>query len=190
MPQATSIRLGGVIDGLGNPQTFFAVGQPFAEGAHLSATPGQDVTRRHRGQPRQAKALPPQRPVKGHQVLPQQVDGLRIVPQTKINSAQEEARHDLERRIPQGAGQGEGALAHLDGAWRVTGSTKTFGHVGRHPAQPVLVAEGLGEPLRLVQTREDAAMLELRHERIPQTKTEINGLLVALTTLGEMLQGH
>ena len=31
----------GVIDGFGNPEACFAVGQPFGEGAHLSETPGQ-----------------------------------------------------------------------------------------------------------------------------------------------------
>jgi hypothetical protein len=48
----------GVIDGLGKPETFFAVGQPFGEGAQLGETAGQQVTRRHRGQPREAEALP------------------------------------------------------------------------------------------------------------------------------------
>jgi hypothetical protein len=37
----------GVIDGLGNPEAFFAAGQPFGEGAHLGETPGQHVTRGH-----------------------------------------------------------------------------------------------------------------------------------------------
>ena len=114
----------GVIDGLGNPEAFFAVGQPFGERAHLGETPGQYVTRDHRGQPRQAEALLEQRPVEGHQVLPQEVDGLRIVTQSIVHPAQEEVRHDLECRIPQGPGQGEGALAHLDGALRVACATK------------------------------------------------------------------
>ena len=92
------------------------------------------VTRRHRGQPRQAEVLPEQRPVEGHQVLPQEVDGLRIVTQTMVHPAQEEVRHDLECRIPQGPGQGEGALADLDGALQVACGPKTIGHIGSTPA--------------------------------------------------------
>ena len=124
----------GVIDGFGNPEAFFAVGQPFGEGAQLGETPGQCVTRHHRGQPRQAEAFPEQRPFEGHQVLPQEVDGLRIVTQTIVHPAQEEVRHDLEGRIPQGPGQGEGALAHLDGALQVACGPTNSGHIGRTPA--------------------------------------------------------
>jgi hypothetical protein len=46
-----------VIDSLGNAEAFFAVGQPFGEGAHLGETPGQHVTRQHGGQPREAEVL-------------------------------------------------------------------------------------------------------------------------------------
>ena len=78
--------------------------------------------------------LPEQRPFEGHHVLPQEVDGLRIVTQTIIHLAQEEARHDLECRIPQGPGQGEGALANLDGALQVACGLKRSGHIGSPPA--------------------------------------------------------
>ena len=122
------------MDGIGNPEALFAVGQPFAERAYLGETPGQHGTRPHRGQPRQAEVLPEQRPVEGHHVLPQEVDGLRIVTQTIIHLAQEEVRHDLEGRISQGPGQGEGALASRDGAWQVACGLKTSGHIGSPPA--------------------------------------------------------
>ena len=149
-----------------------------------------DVTRRHRGQPRQAKAFLEQRPFEGHQVLPQEVDGLRIVPQTIVRPAQEEVRHDLEGRIPQGPGQGEGALANFDGALQVACPHKLGGHIGRNPAQPVWVAHGLREPLRLAQIREDAVILAQRPEGITQAKADVNGLLVARATLREMRHGH
>ena len=109
----------GVIDGLSKPEAFFAVGQPFGEDTHLGETPGQQVTRTHRGQPRQAKALPRLRPVEGRQVLAQEVDGLRIVTQSMIRPAQEEVQHDLECGIPQGPGQSEGMLADFGGVLRV-----------------------------------------------------------------------
>jgi hypothetical protein len=48
----------GVIDGRGNPETFFAAGQPFGEGAQFGKTLGHYVTRRHRGQLRETAALP------------------------------------------------------------------------------------------------------------------------------------
>ena len=71
----------GMIDGLGNPETFFAVSEPFGEGARISETPGQQVTRQHRGQRRETETLLEQCPFEGHQVLPQEVYGLRIVSQ-------------------------------------------------------------------------------------------------------------
>jgi hypothetical protein len=54
----------------------------------------------------------------------------------------------------------------------------------------VLVAQGLGEPLRLAQIREDATMLEPLPEGMAQAKVDIDRLLVARAPLGEMLQGH
>ena len=48
----------------------------------------------------------------------------------------------------------------------------------------MLVAQGLGEPLRLAQIREDAAMLEPLPEGITQAKADINRLLVALAPSG------
>jgi hypothetical protein len=148
-----------VIDGLSKPEAVFAVGQPLGERAYFGETPGQYLTRHHRGQPRQAKALPEQRPFEGCHILPQEVDGLRIVPQTIIRSTQEEMQHGLECRIPEGSGQGEGALADFDGALRVACARKLVSHIGSNPAQPVLVAQGLGEHLSLAQIREDTVML-------------------------------
>jgi hypothetical protein len=126
-------QAGRVIDGLGNSETFFAMGQPLGEGAQLSETHGQQGTRRHRGQTRQAEMLPEQCPFERHQVLPQEVYGLRIVTQSLVYPAQEEGRHDLECRISQGLSQGEGALPHLDGAWQVACGPKTIGHIGSTP---------------------------------------------------------
>src|SRR4029450_366677 len=50
----------GVIESLGNPETLFAVGQPFTERAQLGKTPGQPGMRHDRGRRRQAETLPEQ----------------------------------------------------------------------------------------------------------------------------------
>jgi len=54
----------------------------------------------------------------------------------------------------------------------------------------VLVAQGLGEPLRLAQVREDTVILEPLPESMAQAKADVDGLLVARAPLGEMLNGH
>jgi hypothetical protein len=57
--------------------------------------------------------------------------------------------HGLECGIPQGLSQGEGALASLEGALRVACAPQTIGHTGRHPAQSVLITQGLVEHVSL-----------------------------------------
>ena len=54
----------------------------------------------------------------------------------------------------------------------------------------MLVAQGLGEPLRLAQVREDAVILQPLPESMAQAKADIDRLLVARATLGEMLHGY
>src|SRR5262245_28967942 len=107
-----------------------------------------------------------------------------------VYPAQVEVQHDLECDIPQGLGQGEGALANLDGALRVACGEKLVGHIGSNPAQPVLVAQGLGESVSLLQIREGAVELSQLPEGRTQAKADVDGLLVTLAPLGEMLQGH
>jgi hypothetical protein len=109
-----------------------------------------------------------QGPFEGHQILSQEIDGPRIVTHSRVRPAQEEVCHDLECRIPQGPSQGQGELTHLDGTWRVACDPKTIGQIGRHPAQPALVAQGLGERLRLAQIREHAFTLSPLIEGIAQ----------------------
>ena len=53
----------------------------------------------------------------------------------------------------------------------------------------ILVAQGLGEPLRLAQIREDAITLSPLIEGMAQAKADIDGLLVTFATLGEVRQG-
>src|SRR5262249_54011867 len=96
----------------------------------------------------------------------------------------------LECHIPQGPGQGEGALAHLDGAWQVACTRTLVAHMSSNPAQPVRVAQGLGEPLCLAQIREDTATIEALPESPTQAQADVNRLLVVHAPLGEMLQGH
>ena len=64
----------------------------------------------------------------------------------------------------------------------------THGH--RDPPQPAWVVQRLGEGLSLAQNITHPHEFSQRKERRAQVEPQIDGLLVRVTTLGEMLQGQ
>ena len=70
------------VDGFGNPETFFAVGQPSAKApssARHRAEKHASITEGRHDKPKRPGACP----VEGDHVLPQEVDGLWIVTRTR-----------------------------------------------------------------------------------------------------------
>src|SRR5215211_6497906 len=79
-----------------------------------------------------------------------------IVPQVTVNMPQVVLRHDRETDISQGSGNRQSALARRKGAvWGVACLCKIGKQRGRHPSQPVLIAQGFDEGCGVLQADED-----------------------------------
>src|SRR5262249_54867305 len=89
----------------------------------------------------------------GLDVLPQIGYHLSIVARREVGVTQEEGRDHLEREVPAGRGEREGALAILQRTALVVRleGAEIAGHIGRDPAQPAWIVQGCGKGLGLTQ---------------------------------------
>ena len=105
----------GLLDRLGDLDGFFPTGQPLAKGAQFGQAPVKIGPTEHEGQARLAEALVAPRALERLDVAPVVLGRLLIMAQGEVGETQEERRHHLQRKIPAGRGDGEGALAGLNG---------------------------------------------------------------------------
>jgi hypothetical protein len=112
-----------------------------------------------------------------------------IVAAGPVGQAQIESRLHLQGEVLERAGDGEGALARLDGAVRVAQQPGMAAQIGEDQPQPPLVPESAGETLRFLQVRVRPLRLSKRQERVAQVEAKIDGLCHRVPALGEVPQG-
>src|SRR5262249_36521665 len=135
----------GVCGSLGDPHPFLSKLSPLSESAALGKTVDEVTAREHRGETGQTKALLEQRIVETHHVLAVALRRLAIVSQTEVGKSQLVLRHSREANIPQGSGNGQCALATLNGMVILAYRCKTGDQISCDPPQPVVVTQGLGQ---------------------------------------------
>src|SRR5262249_54991905 len=96
----------GVINRLGNPDTFICKGYAFGELAHLRQAVDQPLIGANGGNHRPAEALISEIVWEECDDLPEKLYGLRIVAQGAMCFAQDEIRCELEEHIAEVAGDG------------------------------------------------------------------------------------
>src|SRR2546422_9667231 len=72
----------------------------------------------------------------------------------------------LETRVPERAGDREGALAGLDGSATVSGQEEAIRAVDEHPPQALVVADTLRRRFRLAQMIQNPPVVPERHARL------------------------
>src|SRR5262245_9034650 len=107
----------------------------------------------------------------------EELDCPTIVAQGPVGEGEAVSRLDLEREVSQGAGDGEGSLARVDGTGRVAHRQSISALVDRDPSQPPCVFQRTGEALGFLQTRIHPCALSERVERVAQVEAEIDGLV-------------
>ena len=89
-----------------------------------------------------------------------------------------------------GRGQGEGALARRNGTLVVTHRRERIAQIVRDQAEPMGIAQRLGEGLGGTDVVEHARVFPEWQQRTAQVEADIDGLLVPGAALRELLQGH
>src|SRR5919199_5124969 len=95
---------------------------------------------------------------------------------------------NLERKICERVGDGERALAGLQGALVVAHQPEVVGPIGAYPSQPMLVVQRLGERFGFSEVLPDPLEIAKRIERVASVGPKIDGLLARLAALREMSQ--
>ena len=185
IPQHTAA---GVLDGLGQLESFGAHGGALGERADLSQAQDQKDPRVHGRQPHQAKALPAQLACERRDTPSVVRDGLLVIAQGVGERAQVVEGPDLQDPIPQGLGQGP--LTGRQGLLRIAQPHEQRGQMGGGPPEPSPVPQGLGEGFGLAQVGENASKVAKHNEGRAQVEPDIDGLLVRVVTVGQMPQGQ
>ena len=134
---------------LGDLDRLFPADHALGKFSELGKAPVKIGTREDGRQAGLAKAFVQPLACEGLDVLPVVVDRLPIVAQGEVGEAQEEGRHHLEGKILAGHGNGERALAGLDGAVLVTRAAEVGAQIGGDPAQSAVDRPGTRRAFRL-----------------------------------------
>src|SRR5947208_1746707 len=80
------------------------------------------------------------------------------------------------------------ALRRFDSLLGFACPPEALGHVGRHLAEPLLVTQRDGHPLRFFERGEHPADLAQRDERAVKVKAQVHRLLAPRAALGKVLE--
>src|SRR5262245_47249464 len=106
-----------------------------------------------------------------------------------VDMTQAGMRLRQEGEVPKRVGKGKGTLAGCESAVIVTHRHQRVGHPGGDPSQPRLVANGCSKRFRFAQVNEGLSVLSERKEGIVEVEPQIDGLLLCLAPVREILEG-
>ena len=141
----------GMIAGLGNPEPFFGHGEPLRERTTFGVAEAQPGPRDCRDAAIGAKAFGEQLSLEERHIPPKTLDGPWIVSRVIIRLPQGALCTDLEAHMPKRGGQGQGALAVVDGTVHLACPPERGAHLGVDLPEPQLITQRLGEGLGVVQ---------------------------------------
>src|SRR4051812_22532565 len=110
------------------------------------------------------------------------------VAQGPVGQTKTVAGLDLEREVPYGAGDSDGALTRFDGVVRGAHRQSVGALVDGDPSQPPWVFQRAGEGLGFLQVRIHPLALSEWVQRVAQVEAEIDGLFARAPALGELPQ--
>jgi hypothetical protein len=157
-----------VLDYLGDPDRFFAIGDPLGERSQRGKAPDSPGTGVHGRIADQAEALTDQIPCQRLHSAPQHPHRATMVARRMVGHPQEVRRHDLQGDISEGRSDREGVLARLDRAVMGPHLPPISVQKGGDPPQPRPVAEVV----------EHLPAFAKCPERMPQVEPEVDGLLL------------
>lgn len=106
-----------------------------------------------------------------------------------VGQPERESGTDLERGIPQGGRDVQGAAAAFNGAVLLPQHPEIVRHPPRCPAESPLISEGLGEARGLPRVLEPPVGLSELGQRAAKIEAQIDGLLERAVGLREMTHG-
>ena len=187
-PQGTHER-DGVIDGLGNTQSFFPEGAARSEPAQLGMAPGKPHTTGHRREEHLAEVLVALCPIKHGQRLTEAVEGLPVLALHLVDGAQVEVRQRVELAIMGRRDERHRMLGRGDGVGVGPEEGGMVGEIHRDLGQSARIGEGCGEGLGLAEIRQHTRMIAERTERCAQGEPHIDGLFTGLACRRQMGEG-
>src|SRR5207248_38900 len=128
-------------------------------------------------------------PVEERHGLSEAVDRPAIVALGAVGLAEAHVRQRLLADTPAGRGEREGALGSGEGLVIVAHEVEMEGQKVRDLSQPTRVVEGDSEGLSLTQIRQDTPQVAGWLKCRAQGEPKINGLLVRVALLWQMLEG-
>ena len=140
------------------------IDEALRELAYFRQAPGQECARGDLLPDGEVAA--PQFALEHVQIAFEQLGAATIAPQPVIDLSEVGVCRLLETRVPERAGDREGALAGLDRSATVSGQEEAIRAVDEHPSQALVVADTLRRHLRLAQMIQNPPVVPERHARL------------------------
>ena len=142
----------------------------------------------HRGEGGHLEALPGQVAAEGFHVRLENLDHLAVLPQVQVVQAQTDTGEDLEAEIAHRPGGGQRPLGVLHGGLELAHPPAAHRHVRPHTRQAMLIAEHLGEALRLAKRVEHPRQLPEQQVAAVEVSAKVDGQADRVGAFGEVLE--